>query len=265
MKHRSPGLSPRQLALLSGWGMDGVTRVRPRDLAGRIDEPVTARKTLARLAAKGALDRVTRGVYAVRPLRAVGQPWAWSSAASVAHAMAGQTYYVGGAVALTLHRLTTQVNHAVVDVFVPAQHDDRSIDGVRVRFHTGAWKDAFAFGVTTVEVDGVPVAVSDPERTLLDVLDRPELVGGAAAAVETFRAGVDRVDAARLAEHAARWGRVSLRQRAGYLLERAGVPPSVLEPLAAATAPTNPVLLPKASRRPRGRAHRVWRVVDPGA
>ncbi|HEY3081770.1 MAG TPA: type IV toxin-antitoxin system AbiEi family antitoxin [Chloroflexota bacterium] len=265
MNHIATGLSSRELALLSEWEMDGVTRVRPCDLAERLGEPAVARKTLARLAAKRALDRVAKGVYAVRPLRAVGQPWAWSSAASVAHAMAGQTYYVGGAVALTLHRLTTQVNHAVVDVFVPAQRDDRSIDGVRVRFHTAAWKDAFAFGVTTVEVDGVPVAVSDPERTLLDVLDRPELVGGAAAAVDAFRTGIARVDAAHLAEHAARWGRISLRQRAGYLLEQAGVPPAILAPLAAATAPTNTVPLPKASRRPRGRAHPVWRVVDPGA
>jgi hypothetical protein len=88
---------------------------------------------------------------------------------------------------------------------------------------------------------------------------------GAAAALGGFRAGIAGVDAARLAAHAARRGRVSLRQRAGYLLERAGVPPAVLEPLAAATAPANPVPLAKAGRRPRGRAHPVWRVVDPGA
>lgn len=262
MNHTEAGLSRRELALLKTWETDGVTQVRPSDLVRQLGDRVAARQALAQLAAKGALDRVAHGVYVVRPLRAVGEPWSWSSAATVAHAMIGKTYYVGGAVALTLHRLTTQVNHAVVDVFVPVQRADRSVDGAVLRFHTVAWKNAFDFGVTTVEVDGVPVAVSDPERTLLDVLDRPQLVGDPATAIETFRAGIRRVDAARLADYAARWGRVSLRQRAGYLLERAAVPLDVLDPLRAVIRPSNPVALLKGAGVPRGPAHPVWRVVD---
>jgi predicted transcriptional regulator of viral defense system len=73
MNHTGPGLSPRELALLAEWELEGVDRVEPADVAERVG-PDAARKVLARLARKGALERVGRGVYAVKPLRAVGRP-----------------------------------------------------------------------------------------------------------------------------------------------------------------------------------------------
>src|SRR5438874_1266060 len=115
MNHTTPGLSPRELDLLTEWELGGVDRVAPADIAERVGADA-ARKVLARLARKGALQRVGRGVYAVKPLRAVGRPWASPVAAAVAQALADRRYYVGGPVALTLHRLTTQINYALVDV-----------------------------------------------------------------------------------------------------------------------------------------------------
>src|SRR5579885_2050808 len=259
MNHTAPGLSSRELALLAEWELEGVDRVEPSDVAERVG-PDAARKVLARLARKGALDRVGRGVYAVKPLRAVGRPWASPAAAAVARALTGRRYYVGGPVALTLRRLTTQVNYAVVDVFVPDQWRPRDVGNARVVFHTLRWRGAFDFGIAPVELDGTPVDVSDPERTLLDALDRPELIGGPGAAVELFRGSLHRIDVDRLIGYALRWGRESLRQRTGFLLEMAGVPATQLHQLAAGTRPTNPVPLRKGGS-PRGRGHPVWRVV----
>jgi predicted transcriptional regulator of viral defense system len=253
------GLSSRELGLLSEWELNGVDHVKPRDLAERVGVEA-ARKVLARLAGKGALDRIGRGLYTVKPLRAVGRPWASPAAATAARMLAGRCYYIGGPLALTLRRLTTQVNYAVVDVFMPDQWRPREIGNARIVFHTLRWGGAFDFGIAPIELDGISVEVSDLERTLLDALDRPELIGGPGAALELFRGHLDRVDVDRLIGYALRWGRDSLRQRAGFLLEAAGAPAPQLGRLAAGMRPTNPVPLRKGGS-PRGPAHPVWRVV----
>jgi predicted transcriptional regulator of viral defense system len=245
--------------LLTEWELEGVDRVEPADVAERVGADA-ARKVLARMARKGALQRVGRGVYAVKPLRSFGRPWGSPAAAAVARTLEGRRYYVGGPVALTLRRLTTQVNYAVVDVFVEEQWRPREIGNARVVFHSLRWRGAFDFGVAPVELDGRSVDVSDAERSLLDALDRPELVGGPGEAMELFRGNMNRVDVDRLIGYALRWGRESLRQRAGFLLEAGGAPTAQLNRLAAGTRPTNPVALRKGGS-PRGRAHPVWRVI----
>lgn len=113
-------------------------------------------KVVSSMARKGALDRVGRGVYVVRPLRALAEPWALSALVGVAHLLGDERYYVGGPAALTLHRLTGQLFTSRLDVYVRRQRRSRTVGNARVVFHIAAeW--AFAFGLTTVRIEGVEV------------------------------------------------------------------------------------------------------------
>lgn len=258
-----PSLTSRETAVLAWADRARQTRVTVSDVAEAVGTAAAA-KTAASLARKGVLDRVGRGVYVVRPLRAVAAPWSASTLALVAALLEGERYYVGGPAALTLHRLTTQAYGSIVDVFVERRRRTRELNRARVVFHpTPGW--AFDDGLTKVTVEGSDLRVSDPERTLIDLLERPRLLGPAAT-IAAVQAAIPRVDLSRLLEYALRWPNLSTCQRLGVLLERAGVPAIALNHLAVRVGGAGITAMIRGAPR-RGRTHSVWRIVenDPGA
>src|SRR5258708_5895569 len=164
MYSTDPSLSKREVALLAGWERTGVNRVTTGDLANALNVTrPTAAVILSRLANKGALDHVGRGVYGVRPMRALGVPWATSGIVAVANLLDGRDYYVGGPVALTTHHLTEQVYHSVIDVFVTVQRPPQQLGYARIVFHTLRWPEAYHLGISQVSIGPVKVQMSDPE------------------------------------------------------------------------------------------------------
>jgi predicted transcriptional regulator of viral defense system len=218
-----------------------------------------APKTASTLARKGVLDRVGRGVYVVRPLRAVAAPWSVSALAAVAALLEGQRYYVGGPAALSLHRLTTQAYGSVVDVFVTGHRRARELGNARVVFHE-APPELFGFGLTTVPIESIPLSVSDPERTLLDLVEYPRMLG-IPETLAAVASAAKRVDVARLIEYAKRWPNLSTCQRLGVLLERARAAPEALQTLADHVRGAGVTAMLRAAPR-RGPTHPVWRVVE---
>lgn len=244
MKSTTSGISRREVALLGEWEREGISRITTADLATTlaVSRPAAA-LILARLAHKGALDRVGRGVYGVRPMRAVSVPRATSALVAVAHLLAEHDYYVGGPVALTTHRLTQQVFHSVIDVFGLDRRPPLILEHARIIFHTVRDPDLLHLGVIRVPIDHVTVRMSDPERTLLDLVDRPGVFGSARSALATFRTGVGQVNVSVLITDASSWPRRSTRQRLGYVLEDLGVSRLRLAPLLAGKRPTHVVPL----------------------
>ncbi|MGH2459090.1 MAG: type IV toxin-antitoxin system AbiEi family antitoxin domain-containing protein [Chloroflexota bacterium] len=258
-------LSAREVDLLASWERTGVSRITTAELASTLDvsKPM-ATMILARLYHKGALEHLGRGVYGVRPMRAIGAPWSTSSLISVANLLSGRDYYVGGPVALTTHHLTEQVYHSVVDVFVADRLPPRQLGPARIVFHTLAWPEAYRLGIAPVSIGQVTVQMSDPERTLLDLIDRPNLLGSARSAISTVRRALNAVDVDRLIAYAARWPRRSTRQRLGYVLDRAGVSRARLAPLLQSKRPTQ--VVPLFVDEPNGGPiHSPWRVRDNSA
>jgi predicted transcriptional regulator of viral defense system len=253
-----PSLTPRETAVLAWADRARRTRLTVREMAEVIGLSA-APKTASSLARKGVLDRVGRGVYVVRPLRAVAAPWSISALAAVAALLEGQRYYVGGPAALALHRLTTQAYGSVVDVFVTGHRRARELGGARVVFHE-APPDLFGLGLTAIPIEGAPLSVSDAERTLLDLLEYPRMLG-IPETLAAVAAAATHVDLARLLEYAKRWPNLSTCQRLGVVLERAGTPPDALRPLEDHVRGAGVTAMLRAAPR-RGPTHPVWRVVE---
>lgn len=76
------------------------------------------------------------------------------------------------------------------------------------------------FGWEETERYGETLKVSDLEKTVVDCLDRQDLVGGLPGAVQVLSQAKPRLDADKLARYVERFGVGSLAQRLGYLLER---------------------------------------------
>ena len=79
------------------------------------------------------------------------------------------------------------------------------------------------FGITEGRVNGLAIRVTDRERTLLDILDRPDLSGGIAEVSEALKAGWGEIDPALLTQYIERFGSGTVPKRLGYLAEDLGL------------------------------------------
>jgi len=181
-----------------------------------------AAKVLARWARQGWLRRLRRGLYAPVPLAAepsdqvVEDPWR----------LVPQLFspaYVGGVTAAQHWDLTEQLFRSVfVFTGAPVRRKNATIEGIPfVLRHLPADK---IFGTQRIWRGAAKVDVSDPHRTMVDMLDDPSCGGGIRHVFDCLRAYLDREDASpeAMAEYAKRLGNGAVFKRLGFLTERAG-------------------------------------------
>jgi predicted transcriptional regulator of viral defense system len=180
-----------------------------------------ASRRLARWRAQGWVTRVRRGLYTPVPLGATAASWSADAWAVLARAFA--PCYVGGWSAAEHWGLTEQLFTATV---VFTTRDARPREGVltSVQYVARRIPERRLFGTRRVWRDRVPVSVSDPARTLVDVLDDPRLGGGARHVAEMVRAYLssDHRDDRVLLDYAHRLGNRTVFKRLGYLVEALG-------------------------------------------
>jgi len=257
--YNNPPLSRRELALVSTWERERRSRIRLGELRSTVG--AVAPSVAHRLARKGVLQRIGRGIYLIRPVRLLARPSSGSAAAALAALFEDKPYYLGGLWALSLHRLTTQAHLSNIDVFAPQRGRTRQILNARVTFHALP-KASFSFGVRDVQMEGANIRVSDPERTVLDLLDHPAAAGGTRRTVRLAASALPRLNRKTLIQYAAQWGRTSTCQRLGVLLERAGARGNALRPLMQRAAETKSLLSLIADAPRAGRVNARWRIVE---
>jgi predicted transcriptional regulator of viral defense system len=112
---------------------------------------------------------------------------------------------------------------SVVTFITPKRKQAMHPDLLGVRFELVFIKPERMFGAALLGAPGLRIRVTDPERTVIDMLDRSDLCGGvpsAAAALETAWSGLD---AGRLTEYLERFAGGTVPRRLGYLVERLGL------------------------------------------
>ena len=190
-----------------------------------------AHRFLAYLAQRGWLVRVCRGLYAPIPLDAINpgdwreDPWV------VASKLFGPDYYIGGWTACEHWDLTEQIFRETL-VVTTKQVRSKEVDIQGFPFRIRRTSPRKTFGTKPVWRDQTRVYVSDPSRTVVDVLDDPTLGGGIrhiADMVHTYFRGEHRDDTL-LEDYARRVGNRTSFKRLGYLLETLDVhAPSLLQ------------------------------------
>lgn len=179
-----------------------------------------ARKLAHDLARDGWLQRVGRGRYLLNPSGYGPEVTPETDPLRVGSRLV-QPYYFGFATAAELWGFLLQPGRTYF--VVTTTRRTVRLDGpahyrlVRVR------PDRF-FGLTTMRRRGQTLSVSDPERTVLDCLDRPELSGGMAGAVQVLARARRRLSVVRLERYVRRLRNQSLARRLGFLSERLGGP-----------------------------------------
>jgi predicted transcriptional regulator of viral defense system len=185
----------------------------------RISRKEAAQK-LSQWARQGWLSRVSRGLYVPVPLEsrtadiALEDPWI------IADRLFAPCY-IGGWSAAEHWGLTEQVFRSIM-VMTTRRPRNRNpvVKGTAFVLRTIPRKALL--GTKTVWRGSAKVSVSDPTRTVLDMLNDPALGGGLRPAVDVFRAYLssNARNLELLASYAERLGNGAVYKRLGYLLER---------------------------------------------
>lgn len=183
-----------------------------------LDE-TASRHLLAYLAGRGWLSRVRRDTYVTVPLGA-GAPGEWRGDPWVVAAQAFAPCYLGGWTACEYWDLTEQIFR---DIVVITSHKvaplEQEIQGTKFKIKVVGAKKLFGF---KREWRGqVQVPVSDPSRTMVDLMDDPSLGGGmrnCSQMLRTYFSGKMRNDA-EIVDYATRAGNRTAFKRFGYVLE----------------------------------------------
>lgn len=222
---------------------------------------------LSRLAGGGWIARLKRGVYAAPSPLSSADVHPFAIAAALADPMAVSHWS-----ALAHHGLTTQIPPMIQastprGVVTPEMREGQAyrprgratwrVLGLEFEFITVGEKHFFGFQQEWVS-QWHRVVITDPERTVLDMVASPRLFGTLGAAMETLESHLGLLDLDRLVGHALRYDVGAVIKRLGWMLEALRVPASVTDPLRAYPVRTYYSLDP--TRPPGGTSLACWHV-----
>lgn len=182
---------------LAGLGKQGRDRLalilRETEVTVSIDEVSeilgvtrqTAARILAGFAKNGWLSRVATGTYIPVDIEAEDARPLPEEPFVIAQKLFSPCY-ISGWSAAEYWGLTEQIFQSVVVMTQKQQKNYRpDINGAQYVLHL-VTKDLF-FGLKSVWIDGIKVQIADVTRTVLDMINKPELAGGVRGAVDILK------------------------------------------------------------------------------
>jgi predicted transcriptional regulator of viral defense system len=216
------GLGRRSRVQLSALLRRSAGTLTPELAAGELGlSSVDAAKLLARWAAQGWLRRVRRGIYVPVPLESERAEVAPEDSWVVAEA-AFAPCFISGWSAAEHWGLTEQV-FRTVSVSTTRRPRNRAPTLGGIGFRVRTVPQAQFFGLKTVWRGRTRVKVTDPSRTIVDLLADPSLGGGARASadmLQNYLASKEYRNVGQLLSYAETLGVGAVFKRLGYFLER---------------------------------------------
>ncbi|OGW68548.1 MAG: hypothetical protein A2036_00895 [Omnitrophica bacterium GWA2_50_21] len=174
-----------------------------------------AYKIASVLCDKRWLERLKSGSYQIIPLE--GGPRRVSEMNPyVIGQLLDEPYFFSYATANTHYGFSSQV-YTTLFVALKKQRRMLSLKGVDIQFVSLSASKFFGFG--EVEVMGERVQMAEPEKALLDSLDKPQYAGGIEEVCAIFDRAKGKIDPGKLTDYAFRFETTSLIQRLGFLID----------------------------------------------
>lgn len=180
-----------------------------------------ARQAMSELRAKGWVERVAPGVYAVVPLSSGAQRNPQIHEYVVAMKLV-EPAAVSFLSALNHHGMTEQLP-GLVYVSTTTRVFRRRVQSLGVTYQLVVQRPLRFFGLRQEWIGELPFTITDPEKTLIDGLTLPQYVGGVGTVVEALRLYRDKVNEERLVDYALRVGVSAVVKRLGFMLESLGI------------------------------------------
>jgi predicted transcriptional regulator of viral defense system len=179
----------------------------------------SANLMLSRLYRKGWLQRLRAGIYRVVPLGSdtanpiPEDPWA------IAMELFGPSY-ISGWTAAEHWDLTEQIfNSTVIFTAQKQRHKDQIIAGLN--YKTKFIRENNIFGVKKLWANNVAILIADIHRTIIDIVDEPELGGGGRHMIDIVKAYQQQkeADPEILWQYAEQLGHGAVFKRLGFIAQ----------------------------------------------
>ena len=215
------GLSADESVFLTTLGGEGRTLFTIEDAHAHWGDESRARAHLHELAAKGWIERLERGKYIIIPFEA-GPQREWSENPFVIAGELVEPAAVAYWTALHHWQFTEQVPRITyVQTTTRKLPSRKTVLGMPYQFVTVTERKFF--GHKREFVGHQSYRITDPEKTLLDCLDRPDLAGGIPEVLKGLRQ-TDRIRWDVLDDYVLRMGSGAVVKRLGLLVERSKLP-----------------------------------------
>jgi len=215
-------------------------------------------QALLRLMRAGWLVKLGAGKYAIVLPSAGEDAFPEANRLVIARELVGSaSYYISHDSALEVHNMLTRPVTRVI-ISTPRRLKTRTILKVPYQFVTTKPEKMWGYAPYWVS-SGEQVQVSDPEKTILDGLARPDLCAGVSEVATGLLIRKETLHWERLVEYASRLGSQVVAKRLGYLLEFYNLgTPQVLTDLQNLVGPSYALLDPILPAD--GRFLRRWRL-----
>ena len=183
--------------------------------------PNHTRQILHRLAKRHWLVPIRPGTYELIPAERGEQGFVDTNPLFIGSTLV-EPYYFSFATAAFFHGLSTQ---ASAMVYIATTKGKSRLLMVRDKEYRLVVQPKHKFfGAIDVNAYGSQAKMAEPEKTILDSLDRPSYAGGIPEVAAMLKNGKGKITWKRLAEYAVRFKSHALVQRLGYLCETLELP-----------------------------------------
>lgn len=260
MKNKYKGLSKDEIYLISRAEFEKQKLITTVFVQKVFEDKNKAARVLVYLKRKGRLLCIERRKYLLVPLKAPNQRWMPNEFVVASLWMGDTPYYIGYNSAYNYWGFTDQIPQTVF--VLNTQKGLKKIIG-KVAYSAVKISPKKIYGLKRINIEDESVFISDKERTLVDFIYKP--MGSWANIENLIKEQLEEVNVEKLIRYLVRFPVVSVRKRAGLILQRLGVSKKKLSPLQNSIGERNTYIVfnPFIKSR-RGKVNREWKVIING-
>ena len=220
-----------------------------------------AYKIASILCSKKWFERLKSGTYQVIPLEGGPKRISEMNPYVIGHLLK-DPYFFSYATANTHYGFSAQVYNTL---FIAAKRRYRSISLKGVKINFVLLSPSKFFGFKEVEIMGEKVNMAEPEKCLLDSLDKPQYAGGIEEVFAVFDRAKGKIDFEKLIAYAYRFETITLLQRLGFLIDflKISIPEKLRQKLINQAQEGQPIPLATAQRFGRkGKLWPEWKIIQ---
>jgi len=178
-----------------------------------------ASRILSRWCKNGWLYRVKRGVYISVPIDSTNSNVILEDPYLIAESIY-HPGYIGGFSAIKYWDLSEQIIETVYYFSAKKLKERNPVYG-SIKFKIKTIKEDKIFGTKTIWYGSKKVKVSDPTKTIVDILDDPKLVGGMTVVYDIFNEYIETKDCdyGKLINYADRMNNKTILKRLGFMID----------------------------------------------
>lgn len=216
-----------------------------------------ASRVLVFLTQKGRLIQIEKGKYILVPIKAPNQQW-MPNEFTVADLWMGATpYYIGYFTMYNYWGFTEQIPRTIF-VLNTAKSCKKEISGIR--YEAVKIDPKKYYGIAKIKAEDQEVCVSDKERTLVDFVYNP--LGSMRNLEIALQDNLSSIDIKKFIQYLIKFPVISVRKRAGFLLEKIGCQNKLLDPLRMSIGKKRVlVLLDPYSQNRKGKINKEWKII----